>query len=333
MKLREIDFGPILDASGVEGFFGEGYIHHELLRLSGLHFYGSTFVAKTTTLNARLVPSAKQGNMPMTGDGLRPKEFSPRCILPNFHYGNITLSMRMFRLGIMLNAVGLSGPGAKTLFETRRWQQKTEPFFISFMSVASTPKERLAELEQFVALFAKYLPDFNAPVGLQINFSCPNVGLDTSCLVAEVTTGLDMASALKIPQMPKFNILTPVETAKKISEHTSCDAICVSNTIPWGKLPDKIDWKGLFGSDVSPLAEFGGGGLSGAPLLPLVAEWVLKARKAGLTKPINVGGGILSPEDVTCLREMGASSVFIGSVANLRPWRVQSIIQRAYEVF
>ena len=133
--------------------------------------------------------------------------------------------------------------------------------------------------------------------------------------------------------MPKFNILAPVCAVREISRDPHCDAICVSNTIPWGKLPERINWKKLFGSEISPLAEFGGGGLSGKPLLPLVAEWVRKARLCDVKKPINAGGGILSPDDLVPLRLAGASSVFIGSVATLRPWRVKKIIKKAYQLF
>jgi dihydroorotate dehydrogenase len=313
MILRGTNFGPILDAAGVRGFFGEGYLHHKLLGPFGPKFDGCTFVAKTTTLNAR------QGNMPL--NGIRPKEWKPKCIKV------------YFQKGIMLNAVGLSGPGAKFLFETGRWQKRTEPFFLSFMSVENSPEERIAELKEFVKLFAYYLPGFKAKVGLQINYSCPNAGLDPACLVDEVKPGLQAASVLGIPIVPKFNILASVNAVKKICDDPNCDAICVSNTIPWGKIPDLINWKKIFGTDVSPLFKFGGGGLSGEPLLLLVANWILEARRAFIKKPINAGGGILSPDDLHILQIAGASSVFLGSVATLRPWRFGKIIQKAHQLF
>ena len=269
----------------------------------------------------------------MEKDGVTPKEWLPECILPNFRPGTFWLSARMFYMGIMLNAVGLSGPGARALFVDGRWQERTEPFFLSFMSVAKTPEERLSELREFITMLALYLHGFSARIGLQINYSCPNVGLDPSCLVKEVETGLEIAGRLGIPLMPKFNILVPVAVAREISKNPFCDAICVSNTVPWGKIPDKINWERLFGSEVSPLAKFGGGGLSGRPLLPLVKTWVRRARHCGIVKPISVGGGILSPRDLDYLRTIDASSVFLGSVATLRPWRVGRIIKEANELF
>jgi len=310
MRLRGIDFGTVLDASGVRGFFGEGYGHHALWRPFGLRFNGSTFVAKTTTFAAR------EGNMPL-GEDLRPKQLKPACVVVKF------------RKGVALNAVGLSGPGARALFERGIWQRRQEPFFISFMSVAASMPERLAEIGAFVTEFGRHLPAFSAPVGLQMNFSCPNVRVDHGALVEEVSWALRLASVLDIPLVPKFNALLPIDAAIEIARMAHCDALCVSNTLPWGSLPGRIDWKGIFGSDTSPLARFGGGGLSGATLLPFVRDWLIAARAAGIRKPMNAGGGILSSRDAIALLDAGADSVFIGSVAILRPWRVAGIIAAA----
>lgn len=312
MRLRGIDFGPVLDASGVRGFFGEGYPYHRWLRPFGLDFTGSTFVAKTTTLFARA------GNMPL-GSDLSPRERFPRCIV-----------VKPWK-GVTLNAVGLSGPGATALLETRRWQRRKKPFFLSFMSVAPTAAERTEELRAFVALLRSRLSEFNAAFGLQINLSCPNVGLHPEDAEREALEALDAAAGLGVPLMPKFSVTLPADVAERVSRHPACDALCVSNTVPWGALPDKIDWRGLFGTDVSPLARFGGGGLSGRPLLPIVRDWLRGARCRGISVPINAGGGILSPEDALGLLAEGASSIFIGSMTMLRPWRVQQTICAATE--
>ncbi len=53
MKLRGVEFGKVFAASGMQGFFGEGYWYHRFLKPFGLNFEGITFVAKTTTLNPR----------------------------------------------------------------------------------------------------------------------------------------------------------------------------------------------------------------------------------------------------------------------------------------
>lgn len=311
MRLRGIEFGDVWDASGVRGWFGEGQPFHPFLRPFGLGFAGATFVAKTTTLHPR------QGNLRTTPDRLRPRLFRQPSV-----------EVRWWK-GVALNAVGLTGPGFEALLATGRWQALRDPFFLSFMAVAPTPEERLAEVQGFVRLLRQALPSFSAPVGLQVNLSCPNVALEMEPLVRDAARHLDEYATLGIPVVPKLSVASPVEFALAIGRHPACDALCVSNTIPWGKLPDRIDWRGLFGSDRSPLERFGGGGLSGWPLLPLVAEWVRDARARGFARPINAGGGVLRPRDVDVLLDAGAESVFIGSMTILRGWRVQRTIRHA----
>ncbi len=311
MKLRGVDFGPVWAASGVQGFFGEGYWFHRFWKPFGLDFDGVTFVAKTTTLGPNV------GNMPLKRD-FTPEERFPKCIV-----------VKPFQ-GAVLNSVGLSGPGAMALFRRGLWQLRRDPFFISFMSIAKTSAERLEELRRFVIIFKGELRYFRAPVGLQINYSCPNVGLHAEELVGEVSEGLAIASELGVPIVPKFNAVLPVEVAAEISAHTACDGICVSNTIPWGQLSDEINWEEIFGTKDSPLRHLGGGGLSSAELLSLVISWIRRGRRAGLKKPINGGGGIHSREDGRFMFGAGADSIFVGSVAILRPWRVRGIVEDAH---
>ena len=272
-----------------------------------------TFVAKTTTVLSRA------GNMPLNKDGVTPKELLPKCVV-----------VRPFK-GVALNAVGLSGPGLKRLLDAGVWQKRNQPFMVSYMSVAPTAEERLLETRAFVEILKPRLCEFQAPVAVQRNRSCPNVGMKLAPegdFVKEAWEDLDILSALDVPIVDKYSVTTAPETVLKIARHPSLDSVCVSNTIPWGQLSQYIDWQRLFATTESPLKQFGGGGLSGWPLLPLTVGWVRKARSMGLDKPIAAGGGILKPDDVDALSQAGASAVCIGSVAMLRPWRVASIIRR-----
>jgi dihydroorotate dehydrogenase len=62
--------------------------------------------------------------------------------------------------------------------------------------------------------------------------------------------------------------------------------------------------------------------------------WVREAReKHGISIPINAGGGILKTDDVDRMKAAGASSIFVGSAAFLRAWRVRGIINRANQIF
>ncbi len=316
MFLRGIDFGYCWDMSGVRGFFGEGYLYHKFLRPFGLRFKGSMFMSKTTTLNKQI------GNMPMKADGITPKEFKPRCIKVDF------------RNRVVLNAVALSGPGAQALFEMKRWQELTKPFGQSFMSIRPSRQDRLLELSEFLKMLAHFKPSYRAPIVFQQNFTCPNSDhvytIDEMVDEALESMAMVRASFSDMPQVPKFNIEMPVSGANKIAASPYCDALCVSNTVKWGNLPDKIDWKSFFdGTGISPLAHLGGGGLSGAPLLVLVMDWLSQAIVARYPKPIVAGGGILEPDHATLLLMNGAAAISVGSMSILAPWNMQRTINRA----
>ncbi len=332
MLLRDIPFSSVSNASGGRNFFGDGYPFHGFwnaltkpLRLfgvrAGLTYEGANFVAKTTTREAR------KGNMPLVGDSTAPSELFPKCIVVKPRHRAV------------LNKVGLSGPGIKRLLDLDRWQRRNEPFFLSFMATGATAVERLQDTEEFLYDLIPRLFIFNARIGMQINFSCPNVEHgEQEGLLVEVVKMLDLfAQALpNTPLVPKFSVELDPAIAVKIAKHDALDAMVVSNTIPWGKYPERIDWNGIFGSDQSPLAHLdgpGGGGLSGAPIFPLMLDWLMEARRAGLKKPIFACGGILSPYDVRLAADAGASGVEVGSASILCPWNVQGIIDEGRRRF
>lgn len=317
-------FGPVWDQAGVRGFRGEGYWFHHALRPLGLDLRDSTFVAKTTTLRPR------EGNMPLRPDWA-PKTRFPSCVVVKPWSG------------VVLNAVGLSGPGAMELFRAADWEQRAAPFMLSFMAVEKTAQERINECIGFAQMMGNWLENrgtvlvghLRHRIGLQLNLSCPNAGQaprDPTDFFKEANAQISALSGLGVPIFPKFSVTTSPEVAAAISDHYGCHGVVISNTIPWGMLPDAVDWKGLFGSDASPLAHLGGGGLSGAPLLKLVRRWIIEARQKGMSKSIAAGGGILRPKDVDVLADAGANAVCVGAAAILRPWRVRSIVRRAHEL-
>jgi dihydroorotate dehydrogenase (NAD+) catalytic subunit len=308
MKLRGVEWGHVMNASGARGFASEGYWFHEFLGPMGLRYDGSTFVTKTTTLMKR------SGNMWLDDDH-QPLALLPDCIV-----------VRPMT-GVVLNAVGLSGPGAKAILTRLRERRDLKRMVVSFMSVEADAKSRVTEALSFVQMFRSFVELKGTDnVALQVNFSCPNVGLDPSHLVGEVAEVLDATVGLGVATMIKLNALVPADVACKLAEHDGCDAVVCSNTIPWGQLADRIDWKGLFGSNESPLKRYGGGGLSGKPLLPIVEDWIRAAVRHGMKKPIVGGGGVLSWQDADRLLYAGASAIELGSISVLRPWRVASVI-------
>lgn len=316
-KLRGIDFGPVWAASGAMGFFGkeaEYWPHWLLIRLGLLGRQGLTLVAKTVTLNPR------KGNMRLSPKQYRMMELMPKSIKAQFRHGN------------MLNAVGLSNPGLEALLATGEWQQRRDPFMVSVMCMGATPEERAEEMADIARLLERDLVTSQAPFGVQVNLSCPNTEHDPKAMtIEEVKHLLGILSVLDVPLIPKFSLASStVENIVKLEDDPNCDGICVSNTIPFGW--EGIDWQKVWGSQTSPLAKFGGGGLSGVHLAPLVCEFIRESRAAGFTKHINGGGGIMNQLDVDRFHEAGADSFFVGSAVTLRPWEVKGIIERAYQV-
>lgn len=285
------DFGKVWCASGARGWFGEGY-WYDRHRLNN-----TTFVAKTTTWEAR------KGNMLL--NGLAPKAWYPDCIRVNF------------QAGAVLNAVGLSGPGAEALFDKGIWQSRVRPTILSFMAADSSRNIRMMKLQSYIRLLQRELPRFKAPVALQLNFSCPNADLDPSFLVHDMRAAIEIARSLGIAIVPKVNCLVPPLALAGIK---GIDALCISNTIPWGKLPEMIPWEKLFGQ-VSPLARYGGGGLSGNAIIPPIVDWL---NRSILNVPIVTTAG----QSIKHIAAMSKATYFeIGTVNILRPWRVPSMIR------
>jgi dihydroorotate dehydrogenase len=324
MYLRKIQFPVAIAASGAMGNFGEGYWYSNLEKYLGiLNIKGLGFVSKTATLNPR------KGNTPFVYDEdyFSPAEIKPKSIKVDLINKNV------------LNAVGLGNPGLEAFLKTGHWQNEENPFWISIMSIAATAEERKQEMEAMVNLLLKEKPNFKASFGLQINLSCPNTGHDTCGLSEEANEMVNIAAKLDVPIMAKFSIASvSIDALMELEKNEHLDAICVSNTIPYGWIPNMLfqtlalDWKNIFGLD-SPLKKMGGGGLSGDAIKPFVLHFISSLKSAGFKKHINGGGGIMEASDVDIYKKAGADSIFFGSVVMVRPYKVKGIIDRANEIF
>lgn len=313
-------FGPAWVGSGTLGFFGEGYRIHRLLRLLGLDFTDATFVGKTTTF------PPNQGHMPLNAR-YEPVAFRPDCVW-----------MDPIR-GIGLNSVALSGPGFVALLETGRWQKITDPYFLSFMPLSkeAVSFDQMGYMEEalsFTRALQIHLPDFaSRQVGLQLNISCPNVGANLADILSKASFLLEALGMLGLPIVVKLNLLVSPEAAAELACHPACAGLVISNTLPFGELMEKVSWRRYFPNG-SPLPKkYGGGGLSGTLLFPLVRAWVKEFRRIDTSTYLNAGGGIMHPDDVDTLADAGADSISFASVAVLRPWRVPHIIERAHKRF
>jgi len=326
MILQDIDFGPLWGASGVEGFFGltgpsAEYPNQRFPRLLRPNMSGVTFVAKTTTFDRR---GKEEGANLELDDDLRVHEWFPKCIASN----PFTCET--------VNAVGLPGPGIISLLDRGEWQKRTEPFQISFMSVAGTRSERRKENMRFVSILGARLSEFrSSAIALQRNISCPNVGLSQDDIFDEAIEALRDGSSLGIPQIVKVSAcgLDPGKVYE-LSTHDVCDGICLTNTFPWKSLPDQVKVS-AFGSIESPLRRRGiqaDGGYSGPYARRVTLLMLRLILLAGCKKPINAGGGITHPRHVREYMYAGASSVSIGTVARYRWWRIPAIVREAHQL-
>ena len=166
MKIKRIEF-KVNAASGALGWAGEGYWYHKIYKFLFPSFKRAmakiNFVAKTTTWNEN------KGNLPLD-ENYEPTELFPKCI-------------KVYPLqGMMLNAVSLSGPGFNALLHAGEFQNvKRNAFGLSFMPIGATIDEMLWETKKFrdklieVLLAESYhFYNFQSPIWLQVNQSCPN---------------------------------------------------------------------------------------------------------------------------------------------------------------
>jgi len=328
--IKDVRLFPAFVQSGTLNHDGKGYPYHRYLKRAfpkKFDFRGANDVGKTSTFASR------KGNLPLDDD-LQPTERLPRCIYVN--------PLKQ----VALNCVSLSGPGLIDITQRGIYQQKTEANIMSVMAAdGETPAEKLEEIDNIGRVLKMAAPEFRASFGVENNILCPNTGLDIARITKkEVVLAhetIEQGRLLRfhlgdaVPIGLKVTPMMTVRTVKIIQDSGVYDYLMLSNTIPWLELPDLIDWKKLFGSEISPLNNRGfkqPGGLSGWPLLPIVEMWIREARAYGITMIIIAGGGILYPDDINRLDLAGADAYSIGSVTFLRPWNVQPIIQRIHQI-
>ena len=295
-------FGKVYISSGALGIDGKGYWYDKILNLiPGHNFKSATFIAKTVTWDKR------DGNLPLK-DNLQPKDKFPKCV-----------KFYPFE-GSMMNAVGVSSPGLKNLLDRRIWSNIEDLFLISIIPVKNTPEERIEEIDFMARMISLCWSEFKNIVGIQLNISCPNTGIDIGDYIKEVQEYINILYEHAFPIDLKINMLISPEFIDRLYNY---NIVTCSNTIPYRSIPE-IDW-----DKYSGLESMGGGGLSGPILLPYVIDWIKRFREINKTIPIKACGGIFHKDDVDKVVEAGADAIEIGTVKLFRPWRIKSIIKRA----
>ena len=205
------------------------------------------------------------------------------------------------------------------------------------MLMATTFKEKIVEIRSLCRIIRQEIPE-HVPFAIQLNDSCPNTGHENK---QDSTESIEIFKVFReelpgVVLIPKYDLLIEPETIVALKPY--CDAFCIANTLAFGKKADEVNWKKLFKGGVSPLLKyFGGrfsGGLSGAPLFPLLTDWLQRMEAVDPTVTIIAGGGIMKKKDILRLSQFKiVHGVALGSVAILRPWRLQGLIQYGNKIF
>jgi len=209
--------------------------------------------------------------------------------------------------GYVLNAVGLSNPGASAeaeeLAEAKRNCSK-----IGVPVIASIFARSVEEFAQVAQIVMEAKPD-----AIELNMSCPNVGHEGRMFACVGGDAAKVVEAVKnISDAPVFAKLTPnvtdiVEVAKAV-EGAGADGIVAINTMP-GML---IDAKAK-----RPILTNREGGVSGAALKPIALRAVHSVSRA-VGIPIIGTGGVMSGLDAVEMLMAGASTVGVGSAISYR---------------
>ena len=244
----------------------------------------------------------------------------------------------------MLNAVGLSSPGLLNLLLRGEWQKITSPFGISLAAISSNPKERLEELQTMVCILRAFLPYFHTFFFIEYNPSCPNVGHNPCDLEKWILPELEVLSSLGVILSVKLSPTVSFETVRDIEQSGLCSWISFANTIPFGKFPDKVDWKRFFGTanpELSPLRRrgYGAGGFSGWPSIDIVPPLIQYFHDRGITTPFLGGSGIGYRRlkhlygEIKAYHDADTDALQFGGMFPMRPWLVKPAIRITNEMF
>lgn len=214
----------------------------------------------------------------------------------------------------MINAVGLQGPGIG------RWLVEDLPQLVATGAqvVVSIWGRSVEEYAAAAALLAD-APD--TVVAVEVNLSCPNLEGRRGIFAHDPELSAHVIAATAVCGRPRWAKLSPntdriVEIAAAVGE-AGAEAVTLVNTL-LGMVLDEATGRPVLGN--------GGGGVSGAGLLPVATRAVYDVRAAHPDLPIVGVGGIATARDALQLLMAGACGVQVGTATFAEPraaWRVQ----------
>lgn len=240
---------------------------------------------------------------------IKPSEFTiiTKTLTHQARVGNLRwwCPWRCVRLlkGGTVNAVGLTNPGLKY------WIDRYYPVARGhgYKIIVSISPENVAKAIEMAGVLATL-----GIVGIEVNVSCPNV--------EHHSEAVDLVNAVVA------NTDHPVIVKLGISAYKPI-CLALDGKIAAFDLINAVPWKLLRGEEVSPLACFGGGAISGVEIKELAREACYWCRTHCKT-PVISGGGIDSLDEVYARFVIGARAVSIGTLFLRRPWLPNKIVSK-----
>jgi dihydroorotate dehydrogenase (NAD+) catalytic subunit len=213
----------------------------------------------------------------------------------------------------MINAVGLQGPGVE------RWLADDLPGLLRTGAriVVSIWGRSVAEYAAAAAILADAPP---AVIAVEVNLSCPNLEGRKGIFAHDPAVSAEVVAATSACGRPRWAKLSPntdriVEVAGAVAE-AGAEAVTLINTL-LGLVIDPATGRTALGN--------GGGGVSGAGLLPVAARAVFDVRAQHPDLAIIGVGGVRRADDAMQLLMAGANAVQVGTATFADPgavWKV-----------
>jgi dihydroorotate dehydrogenase (NAD+) catalytic subunit len=206
------------------------------------------------------------------------------------------------------NAIGLTNDGIDW------WLREVSPAIPSdYKIIVSIEADDLKEAVDMVQML-----EGQTILGIELNLSCPNTGAAGGrttekilkiCQAANKTTAFPLIAKLSYAH-------DYLEVAKGLEDLKNIEALAI-NSIPWSLVyPDKK----------SPLAKFGGGGVSGKVAQPFTWKMVRELSKA-VKIPV-IGPSVWAFSDIQKIFDQGAQAVSFGSIFVSSPWKPTLLVKK-----
>ncbi len=211
-----------------------------------------------------------------------------------------------------VNAVGLTNPGY------RWWLEKIAPQISkrNYSLIVSVTEDDPQKLLEMIRSFE------NIPIqGIELNASCPNTHQELHQNVDKVISSVKlMKENSSHPILLKLSVNQDYLSIAKQTEQIA-EALSI-NSVPW---------RIAFPDQESPLANLGGGGVSGKAAQAYTWKMV-KELSESVKTPV-IGPSVWDYEDIAKVRSLGAKAISFGAIFMKYPWRPTRYLKRDQNSF